>query len=88
MLLANDDWIVNFASEFSDAKFFCLIKNEFGWWEHALIERLEEESIQLREILLQLTKNLVKAHDAFAVFSRRISKTGEEWTFESNRKIE
>ena len=52
-----------------------------------LIERLEEESTQLREILLQPTKNLVEAHDTFAVLSQRISKAVEEWTFESNRKI-
>ena len=52
-----------------------------------LIERLEEESIQLQEILLQPTKNLVEAHDALEFQSRQILDTIKRWTIESIGEI-
>ena len=53
----------------------------------SLIERLEEESIQLQEILLQPTKNLVEAHDALEFQSRQILDTIKRWTIESIGEI-
>ena len=61
MLAANGDWIFNFASEFSEAKFFSMTNEEFGLGE-------------TRPSFFSRQNAAVEAEEVFLVKGQRFSK--------------